>query len=200
MKNKIQILDLRPTQYVLGMKEVEAKNTHLAAMSEKDLKKFCDSHVIPVVIGPGSEYFMIDHHHFARTCWELDIQMYSLKVLKDLRRATKKEFWNFMVKQDWTYLYDQFGMGPHSPDSLPSDIRGMADDPYRSLAWAVRDAGDINKVSIPFFEFRWAAFFRRNLGITLHSKSDFKEAIQLAKKMARSKDASHLPGYKKISS
>ncbi|MGZ3774935.1 MAG: ParB-like protein [Bdellovibrio sp.] len=195
MKNNIPILDLRPTQFVLGMKEVEAKNKKLSTMSEKELKKFCDNHVIPVVIGPGAEYFMIDHHHFARTCWELDVPFYSLKILKDFRRSTKKDFWNFMIKNEWTYLYDQFGMGPHSPESLPSDIRGMADDPYRSLAWAVRDAQAIKKVQIPFFEFQWAAFFRRNLGIPLHSKSDFKEAIQIAKKMARSKDASHIPGF-----
>jgi hypothetical protein len=39
------------------------------------------------------------------------------------------------------YPYCQFGEGPRKPLYLPRDIRGLADDPYRSLAWFVRKAG-----------------------------------------------------------
>lgn len=193
--NKISVLDLKPTQFVLGMKEIESKVCKLLKMDEQEIEKYCNDHVIPVVLGPNKTHFMIDHHHFARACWETKIENFQIEILKDLSSLSEKEFWNFMIKNDWTYLYDQFGMGPHIPQSLPMDIRCMADDPFRSLAWAVREGGGIKKVETPFFEFRWASFFRLNLILPLHSKSDFKDAIKIAMSLAKSKEAKHLPGY-----
>ena len=190
------ILELRPTQFVLGMLEIEAKVSKKQRLSKKELLAYCDDHIIPVVIGPKKEIFMIDHHHFARACWELNISSYSIKILKDLSSKKEKIFWNFMIAKSWVYLHDQFGMGPHSPSALPSDIRCLADDPYRSLAWALINDGYINKHSMPFFEFQWAAFFRVNLDVPLHSKSNFSATISAAKKLARSKSAKALPGFK----
>lgn len=193
---KLEILDLRPTQFVLGMKEIVSKVEKLSGFSAKDLERYCESHVIPVIVGPGHQMFMIDHHHFARACWETKTQCFKTNIIKDLSALADRDFWNLMIKNNWTYLHDQFGMGPHSPSSLPTDIRCLADDPYRSLAWAVRDDGGFKKEDVPFFEFKWAAFFRYNLPMALHSKSDFKGAIREATKLARSKNASHLPGYR----
>jgi hypothetical protein len=194
MKNP-KILDLRPTQFVLGMKEIDSKLSEMKGFSPKKMAAYHKDHVIPVVLGPSSQTFLIDHHHYLRACWELGINDYILEVIKDLSKQGEHEFWNFMIKKDWCYLHDQFGMGPHPPSLLPMDIRCLADDPYRSLAWALREEKYIQKKEIPFFEFRWAAFFRQNLTIRLRSKSDFKEAIAEAKELARSKAASHLPGY-----
>ncbi len=189
------ILDLRPTQFVLGMKEIESKISKMAAFTEREMRAYCDDHEIPVVIGPKKELYMIDHHHFARACWEQKVDSYSVKVVQNLSRKNEKDFWNIMISKGWTYLHDQFGMGPHSPLSLPTDVRCLADDPYRSLAWAVLENGFIKKQDIPFFEFQWAAFFRLNLDIPLRSKSNFKTAISLAQKLARSKAARELPGF-----
>ncbi len=189
------ILDLRPTQFVLGMKEIESKITKMSAFTKKQLQAYCDDHVIPIVIGPRGEPYLIDHHHFARACWELDVDLFTVKVLKDYRHKSEKGFWNLMIRKDWVYLYDQFGVGPHSPYALPADIRGLADDPFRSLVWAVLDAGAIEKQDLPFFEFKWAMFFRFNLHLPLHAKSDFRDAIAAAKKLATSKAARKLPGY-----
>ena len=58
------------------------------------------------------------------------------------------------------HLLDQFGLGPHEPRLLPEDIRGLADDPYRSLAWALRHAGAYEKTDLAFSEFKWADFLR----------------------------------------
>ena len=190
------ILQLRPTQFVLGMKEIEAKVAKMSKFHNSELREYCDDHKIPVVIGPERELYLIDHHHFARACWELKVELYSVKVIKDLSHKKEQEFWNLMVEKGWVYLHDQFGMGPHVPSALPSDVRCMADDPYRSLAWAVLDAGHIKKNNTPFFEFKWAAFFRMNLNIRLHSKSNFKDAIRMASKLAHASDARSLPGYK----
>ncbi len=192
---KPDLLELRPTQFVLGMKEIESKVSKMKGFSNKEMLAFCSDHPIPVVLGPKNQIFMIDHHHFARACWEQKVKDYSIKIIKDLSSKNERDFWNFMIRENWVYLYDQFGMGPHSPKALPSDVRCLADDPFRSLAWAVRDAGYIKKHDMPFFEFKWAAFFRLNLDIELHSKSNFKSAIALAIKLAKSKEARHLPGF-----
>jgi len=196
MKNT-NILDLCPTQFVLGMKEIEYKVEKIKKFSDRELKKYCDDHVIPVVIGPRKQHYLVDHHHFARACWETGAEHYSTEVIKDLSHLDVKDFWNVMIKNNWTYLHDQFGMGPHSPLSLPSDIRCMADDPYRSLAWALVNNEVIKKIDVLFYEFQWAAFFRQNLEVALHSKSDFKESIRQATQLAKSKSAAHLPGFKK---
>jgi hypothetical protein len=193
---KPSLLELSPTQFVLGMKEIEFKVAKIKSLSAKALQKYCDEHVIPLVLGPRNQTFLIDHHHFARACFETNVDQYSVKVIKDLRDLDHKSFWNLMIKNNWTYLRDQFGLGPHSPYSLPADIRGLADDPYRSLSWAVLAAGGFKKMDVPFFEFQWSAFYRQNMDIVVRSKSDFKDAIQEAMKLSKSKDASHLPGYK----
>lgn len=190
------LLELRPTQFVLGMKEIEYKVALIEGLSSKALTRYCETHVIPVVLGPRNQIFMVDHHHFARACWETKVDQYQIEVWKDLRTLDRKQFWNFMIKKDWTYLRDQFGMGPHSPDALPIDVRCLADDPYRSLAWAALDRGGFKKVEVPFFEFQWAAFYRQNLEVALHSKSDFKDAIKAALVLSKSKEARHLPGYR----
>jgi hypothetical protein len=192
---KPRLLSLRPCQFVLGQKEVEAKIAKMSSLSSKELNQYCNEHVIPVVVGPRNELYIIDHHHFARACWELGSDHYEVEVLKNLSRLSGTEFWNEMIRRHWVYLFDQFGMGPHAPSALPSDIRCLADDPYRSLVWRLIDAGLIKKQKVPFFEFQWAAFFRMNLDVRLHSKSNFKAAIKLASKLAKSKGADHLPGF-----
>jgi hypothetical protein len=192
---KIPLLNLRPCQFVLGMKEVDSKISAMQKMSAKELDKYCREHVIPAVMGPGKELYIIDHHHFARACWEVKCEDYRINIIKDLSKLTELDFWDEMIKREWVYLQDQFGLGPHSPSSLPADIRCLSDDPYRSLVWALVDAGSIKKQTTPFFEFKWGAFFRMHLDLCLHSKSDFKRAIKLATKFAKSKAADHLPGY-----
>ncbi|MGZ3723640.1 MAG: ParB-like protein [Bdellovibrionales bacterium] len=192
---KPAILNFRPTQFVLGMKEIESKVEKMKGYNSKQMAAYCAEHVVPVVLGPNKQTYAIDHHHFLRACWEVEVEDYEIKVIKDLSDLSEIDFWNLMIKNDWVYLHDQFGLGPHSPLALPADIRCMADDPYRSLAWALRDQGFIKKIDTPFFEFQWAAFLRHNLEFKLHSKSNFDQFIKVAKDLAKSKSASHLPGY-----
>ena len=190
-----KLLSLRPCQFVLGMREVEAKIQKMRKMTARKLADYARAHVIPVVVGPHEDLYVIDHHHFARACWELDFGGYEVDVLKDLSDLQESKFWNEMVRRDWVYLNDQFGFGPHSPSALPVDIRCLADDPFRSLVWEVIEQGAIQKAKTPFFEFKWAAFFRLNLDVRLHSKSNFRSAVEQAVKLARSKASDHLPGF-----
>ena len=46
------------------------------------------------------------------------------------------------------------------PQTLPTHIKDLAFDPYRSLAWIVREQHGYIKNNVPFSEFKWANFFR----------------------------------------
>ena len=94
----------------------------------------------------------------------------------------------------WVHLLDQFGLGPHAPHLLPEDIRGLADDPYRSLAWALRHAGAYEKSGLAFSEFKWAEFFRKTL--KAHPVHDeFDAAVEEALALAKTSVCKELPGY-----
>jgi hypothetical protein len=85
-------------------------------------------------------------------------------------------------------------------------VRGLTDDPYRSLAGAVREAKAFDKSNKPFAEFLWANFFR-GLGPDgtrqrppIHigpGAEGFRRAVEEGKLWAHLPQASHLPGYKK---
>ncbi len=190
------ILKLRPTQFVLGMKEVESKIDKIEKFSKKEWERYSHEHVVPVIFGWDREHYLIDHHHFIRACWETRREDYEIQILKDLSHLSETAFWKEMMRNGWTYLHDQFGHGPHPPQALPMDIRCLADDPFRSLVWCVIDHGGIEKHKIPFFEFKWAEYFRKNMDCNLHSKSDFRDALNQALQLASAKAASHLPGFK----
>jgi hypothetical protein len=98
-----------------------------------------------------------------------------------------------MKEKQWVYPYDQDGK-PCAISDLPKDIRGLADDPYRSVAWQVRERGGFEKTEKPFAEFKWADFFREHLKThPLHH--DFEEAVKEAMALAQSPEARRLPGY-----
>jgi len=191
---KRHVFDLRPTQFAVGMFEVEKKTKKLAALKAKELEEYLDAHPVPVVLCRNGEAHVIDHHHLVRACWELGIEKVPTQIEADLSHLSEKEFWDEMTKRKWTHLYDQFGSGPHEHLNLPLNVRGLADDLYRSLAWAIREAGGYDKSPVPFCEFRWADFFRKRLVIE-RTDDGFKKAIDQALKLAKSQDASHLPGY-----
>jgi hypothetical protein len=48
----VAILDLRPTQMTVGMREVKAKREHWRAERAKKGGKFLGKHMIPVILGP----------------------------------------------------------------------------------------------------------------------------------------------------
>lgn len=191
----MKLLELRPTQFALGMIEVEAKIKHLETLKPKRLEEYLKAHPVPVVIGPGKVRYIIDHHHLVRACWELGIGHLKQKVESDLSHLEPGPFWSKMKKSNWVYLYDQFGNGPHNPLELPENIKGLADDFYRSLAWGVREEEGYNKVPAPFSEFRWAEFLRKKLK-KRHTKDNFWVLVATGLRLCRSRAASKLPGYR----
>ena len=104
-------------------------------------------------------------------------------------------FWRFMTKKGYAYLYDQFGEGPRHALYLPDDIRGLADDPYRSLAWMVRKEGGYHNSDENFTEFRWANFFRKKKLLDTQGRRGFHLAIQKGLSLAKKSTAKKLPGF-----
>jgi hypothetical protein len=193
MKKRLD--ELRPTQFAVGMFEVERKIKKIQELKAKEVQEYLDSHPVPVVISRDGEYHLIDHHHLVRACWEAGLPKVSIEVKEDFSHMTEKEFWKEMNRLDWTHLYDQFGNGPHDASLLPMNVRGLADDQFRSLAWALREEGGFNKSPTPFCEFSWADFLRRKIKIE-RTDVGFKSALEQAMKLAKTKEAAKLPGFR----
>lgn len=183
------LLDLKPTQFSLGFKDVDDKIAKVQRGEHNSEKK------VPVIVGPGGLMYLIDHHHYVRAMWECGHRHVVVEVKADYSKMGKKKFWNKMKKMKYVFLYDSFGKGPHSPYDLPSDIRCMSDNPYRSLAWMVRELGGFDKSTIPFAEFYWAQMLRKNMKSVANPFSS--SSIEKALKLCRIK-GKKLPGYKKV--
>jgi len=192
---QLHVLAMRPTQFALGLQEVESKVKKLKNMSAKQRKRFMEDRLIQIVIGPKNIPYIVDHHHMVRACWETGIKKVPIEIKADLSKVQQTSFWHMMSLAHWVHPFDQFGT-KQDPDLLPLDIRGMADDPYRSLAWAVREAGGYDKVFVPFAEFRWANYFRKVISID-DLRNNFDRAIKKALKACKTRGgAVDLPGYK----
>jgi hypothetical protein len=191
---KTHVLDLKPTQFALGMREVEQKVEKLKKMSATELDAYQHEHRVPVVQAVGGDLYLIDHHHLVRACWEAHITHVRVELKADLSHLGDQKFWEHMTEQGWVYLHDQFGKGPHAPQLLPIDVRGLADDPFRSLAWLVREHKGFNKSERPFCEFSWANFLRQHLD-THPGRLGFEEALRHALDLCHRPEAKKLPGY-----
>ena len=190
-------LSLKPTQFAIGLLEVEYKVLRLQRMSKKRRRKAIARTKIPVVISPWGELCVTDHHHFLFACWHAGIQKVRIDVVKDLSQSklSYTKFWEKLAASKQAYLFDQFGHGPREPLYLPMDVRGMSDDPYRSLAWMVRKEGGFENSTESFCEFRWADFFRKHRLLEKHGRKGFHPALRRAIRLARSHAAADLPGY-----
>jgi hypothetical protein len=197
IKSVQPILCLKPTQFSVGVLEIEHKVVRARRLSAKKLRKLVRSRPIPVVVAPWGDLFVIDRHHFLNVCWHLNINKVRVEVVKDYSRSkmSYRQFWKRMEQENYVHLYDQFGDGPREPLYLPHDIRGLADDPYRSLAWMVRKEGAYNNSTEKFAEFQWANFFRRKALLTRYGRAGFVSAVKKAWDVARTKAARKLPGY-----
>jgi hypothetical protein len=191
---KLKVLDLRPTQMAVGMREVDYRVKKIQSLKGKELEEYLHERRVPVVEGPKGRHYIVDHHHLARSCWEAGVEEVPVEKKADLSHLSLEELWEALEKSRWIYPFDQFGQGPHDPLWLPENVKGLADDPYRSLAWAVREKGGFEKCNTPFSEFHWANFFRKKLeNHPVHG--EFHDALEEALKLARSAVAKHLPGH-----
>ncbi|SAK50529.1 ParB-like protein [Caballeronia ptereochthonis] len=191
---RVDIAQLRPMQATVGMLEVDAKRKHLRALDAKALRDFLKSAPIPTVLGKRDRHYIIDHHHLARALADSGIAEAYVEVAADLSRLPNEEFWNTVIAHKWVHPYDERGM-LRALSAIPDDVKDLADDPYRSLAAFVRNAGGYLKTPEPFAEFQWADFYRTRVPLWTN-EFQFNAVVEQSIHLASSPDARTLPGFK----
>lgn len=193
--DRVPLADLRPTQMAVGMRAVEVKRRKVErhASRKRKLRRFLEKRPIPVIAGPQDEFYLIDHHHLCLALWHNDVDEVLIRVVSDLSDLPKREFLRSMSALGWLHAYDARGQ-KICPTKLPPSIDKLRSDPYRDLAWSVREAGGFRKTGIPFIEFTWANYFRANIPERM-VKKDFAQAHRVALNLARSDVARHIPGF-----
>ena len=189
----IPIVELRPTQMTVGYREVARKREAWRGKSDEKQGSTLASHMVPIVLGPGGERYITDHHHLARALLDDGQNEVFVTVIGDLSKADSKYFWTLMDYHGWTHPFDPAGRRrPYA--ELPKTVAKLEDDPYRSLAGALRRDGGFAKDSTPFSEFVWADFFRSRIKPKA-LKADYEDALRKALKLAKSAEADYLPGW-----
>jgi len=191
--HEVEIHRLRPTQITVGMIEVRDKRAHLEALKKHEQQAFLQDHPIPGVWGPDGKLYITDHHHLGRAASEAGVETGFFTVEDDFSKVPIALFWPKMSAAHWAHPIDQHGQ-VQGFDAIPNHLEKLIDDPYRSLAGYVRDAGGYEKTG-PFCEFAWADFFRSRVTIG-PTHADFMNAVATALSLAASPEAAGLPGYK----
>jgi len=204
-----KLSDLHPTQASVGMAEVRIKaeklNDKMQGRSEKDFLKYLLKHdkEEPVIIGPGGIFYITDHHHLARALYDVGASETYCTIIDNLSGTTVDDFWKRLEANNQVYLEDENG-NPLTPNDLPSSVKDLTDDPFRSLAGVVREScgfvkGDKSSSGEDYLEFQWADYLRAHwaqTGIaTKDINTNFDAATNAALHLAAQKDAANLPGY-----
>ena len=180
-KCQISIDKLHPTQPFVGNYEVKYKDAFLKAIEHgestkyKTVKEYVDRQIVPVVLGPGNRFYMIDSHHTMKAIWDYykgksknhDDPQNSVKIEIHRDWRNKPDFWSTMEKNHYTYLGHPGST--ISPKDLPRNLGELKNDPYRAavgmaLKWGFlkRPKGD-NKF---FYQFKLADCLKE-FGLTL---------------------------------
>ena len=189
----VTIADLRPTQITVGMREVELKRQDWRNRDLDSGDKFLSKHMIPVIVGPDKLRYITDHHHLALALHKEGVPGAFVTIVANLSTLDDDAFWVVLDNRAWMHPFDASGKRrPYS--DIPKSITDLIDDPFRSLAGALRRKGGYAKDTTPFSEFLWADFLRRKLPHADMNKG-FDAALDEALQLAKSKDAGYLPGW-----
>ncbi len=194
----VPIETLRPTQAAVGMRAVAAKREKVErrAGRTKEIVRFLEKRPIPAVLGPGDDYYIIDHHHLSLALLQSEVTEAFVRVIDDLSWLPPAQFWKKMAAGGRLHPFDHLGQRI-APSALPATVKDLKRDPHRDLAWSVREAGGFIKTSAPYSEFRWAQFFRNRIPRTSVLR-DFEYAHDRGMMLARSRAAARLPGFNGI--
>jgi hypothetical protein len=191
--SEVRLATLRPTQITVGFEEVEDKRRTWAKMRREERLEKMREELFPVVRGPGERLYVLDHHHAALAMTLEGCETVRAGLVKDVSHLDPQAFWIYLDHFSWVHAYDAKGRR-RSFDEIPKRFVDLRDDPYRSFAATVRDAGGFSKPPEPFQEFLWANFFRDRIAAKA-LRDDRRAALKKAVSLARSEDAKHLPGW-----
>ncbi len=189
----VAIADLRPTQITVGIREVDQKRKHFRSLAVENEGAFLGRHMIPSVLGPKHLHYIIDNHHLARALHDEGVEHVLVTVAADLSALSKASFWTYLDNRSWCHPYDDNGRR-RDFSAIPTSVAKLSDDPYRSLAGNLRHLGGFAKDTAPFSEFLWADFFRARIKPKALTEN-FDRALQRALVIAKSDDATYLPGW-----
>lgn len=188
-----KLAKLRPTQITVGFAEVARKREDWAKLKHSGRKAKMREELFPVVKGPHDGLYILDHHHAALALLQEDADSVQVGLVKDLSELGEIAFWTFLDHFSWMHAYDARGR-KRGFDAIPRRLQDLRDDPFRSFAGDVRDAGGFAKPVEPFQEFLWANFFRSAISAKA-LKADHEKALKKALALAKSRKARHLPGW-----
>ena len=188
-----QIGDLRPTQMTVGFSEVARKRHRWR--SETILPGTPSwARQTPVALGPDSVAYALDRHHALCALFAEGVTRVPVVIAEDLSHLDEETFWRELMTRGWCYPFDAQGV-QHSWRAIPRRFGDLADDPFRSLASALRRSGGYDKTDGLFSEFRWAAYLRNHLSPDA-LESDFPGALRAARSLAAQPAARALPGWR----
>jgi hypothetical protein len=169
------------------------RRRHWRRLKKTDRDKFLKRHMIPVILGPKSRYYIVDHHHLARALHDEGVERVFISTFEDLGKLDTDTFWFILDNRGWMHPFDADGVR-RTHERIPKSVDRMRDDPYRSLAGELRRMGGYAKDTAPFSEFLWADFLRRRIkpGTV---RRDFPKALSKAYSLAKTLDADYLPGW-----
>jgi hypothetical protein len=191
----VRIADLHPTQITVGYREVAQKRLRWRSRIRNAGKKVAARLVAPVVLGPAGTLYLIDRHHLACAMSDEGVQV---RRMADFSALDPQDLWPALEAKGWCRPIDSDGRRRPFTD-IPHTLGALGDDPFRSLASALRRAGGFTKRTAPFSEFAWADFLRRRISKDF-VVMDFAGALDQALILAGTPDACGLPGWRADSS
>lgn len=187
------VSNMKPTQITVGFIEVQYKKQKLSQLSPLSLKRYLKEHPIPAVIGPKNQLYLTDKHHMAKALIELNIKNCYFTVQHNFSDIPEHKFFSVLEVLELIHPYDEKG-NKVNISLIPSSIKELKDDPYRSLASFVKRNHGFIKIPKPYIEFLWADFLRQHISVEEINK-DITKATKKATQICTSEKASHLLGY-----
>eukprot|EP00928_Gymnodinium_smaydae_P073707 TRINITY_DN56860_c0_g1_i1.p1 TRINITY_DN56860_c0_g1~~TRINITY_DN56860_c0_g1_i1.p1 ORF type:complete len:319 (-),score=38.62 TRINITY_DN56860_c0_g1_i1:165-1121(-) len=224
--------DLLPTQAAFGEVDANCEREGIekkAAKGAKTLNQYLMDKPVPGVLSPGGKVYITDHHHLSSALLRSYLPFDEPKPHRalyvcigyDLSSLDVDSFWAKMERDQLVYLVDERGRNL-SVSNLPTSVKYLRDDPYRTLALWIRNSYGFvkcgqgrtskifpqcsgGKVAKPFIEFRWANEFRKKFSPpNIFTESDqeqvkaFKGILKDVMAFALSKNCSWLEGWNQM--
>ena len=153
----VPLAEIRPTQVELLTLSARKSSDMLKALG--GCADFWRSGPYLLCLGPGEDYYIIDHHHLSLALWQSKVDEVCVRVVGDLSNMPKPDFFACHGRP-------RFGFTPLTPVGGRSEPNAVA---RVARSAAVRTAiatwpgrcerpGASRRQAVPFSEFAWANF------------------------------------------